>query len=108
MVKRNSTNVRSVVEDMPSDYTVSTIKDDALVIEDAPVYNEPEQMVSVRSRYPAHLIYTGQETGQRYEWKKPGDVVSVSAKDAPSLLAKVLGSGVCCGGGTRNSLFELA
>ena len=106
MVKRNSTNVRSLVSDV--DYTVSTIKDDALVIEDAPVYNEPEQMVSVRSRYPAHLIYTGQETGQRYEWKKPGDVVSVSAKDAPSLLAKVLGSGVCCGGGTRNSLFELA
>ena len=86
---------------------VPSIVDEPLVIAQEVVYNEPEQMLSVRSRFPAQLRYTGLVTGKRYEWAKSGDVVEVSALDAPSLLSKVLGSKPCCGGVTRNVMFEL-
>lgn len=99
MAKQRKPFVSSVV-----DYTVSS---EPLVIETEPVYNEPEQMVSVRSRFPAQLKYTGLVTGKRYEWMKSGDVVVVSAVDAPSLLSKILGGSPCCGGATRNVMFEL-
>jgi len=99
MAKRNSIGISSIVgEDVAP-----------LDIADVVMYNEPEQMQQVRSRFQAHLRYTGQVTGKLYEWMKAGDMVEVSAADVPMLLSKKLGQGGCCGSASRgNVLFELA
>ncbi len=70
------------------------------------LYNNTEELVSLRSVYDGRLVYTGQETGKRYEWDRAGSIVSVSAKDADYLLSKRFGGNPCCGGSTGRHLFE--
>lgn len=61
--------------------------------------------VPLRLRIPARYIAVGSVTGNRYEWQRAGDVVSVDSSDADVLLAKVV-RGLCCSG-TENNVFEL-
>ena len=64
--------------------------------------------VTIRSLFPAKMRYTGQVTGEPYEWAQAGSVVSVRIEDAPYLLSKKIGSTGCCGAGNGgNTLFEL-
>ena len=63
--------------------------------------------VSIRSLFPARLIYTGRVSGKSYEWAEAGRVVEVLSEDAPDLLSKRLGSGGCCGASNEpNRPFE--
>ena len=62
-------------------------------------YNK-EITVSLTSLLDARLVYTGQVTGQQYEWKKAGSVVEVNAYDSEILLAKRIGKDSCCGNST--------
>lgn len=63
--------------------------------------------VKVQSLIDAHLYYTGQISGELYEWSMAGTVVEVDERDVPELLTKRLGKKVCCGSGT-NLVFQLA
>ena len=63
--------------------------------------------VKVQSLIDAHLYYTGQVSGQLYEWNKAGAIVEVDEKDVPELLQKRLGKKTCCGSGD-NKVFQLA
>ena len=63
--------------------------------------------VSIRSLFPARLMYEGRVSGELYEWAEAGRVVAVQIEDAPYLLAKRLGSGGCCGASNEpNKPFE--
>ena len=65
--------------------------------------------IPIRSTFPATLRYEGRASGKPYVWQKSGDVVLVDTEDVPTLLAKRLGNGGCCGGSAEgNRLFELA
>lgn len=63
--------------------------------------------VKIESLIDAYLQYTGQETGQQYEWARAGTIISVREEDAPELLAKRLGKKTCCGNGD-NKIFQVA
>ena len=63
--------------------------------------------VRVQSLIDAHLYYTGQVSGELYEWRMAGTVVEVDERDVPELLSKRLGKKMCCGNGT-NLIFQLA
>ena len=64
--------------------------------------------VSITSLLDARLVYTGQVTGQQYEWKKAGSVVEVSVEDSEILLAKRIGRDSCCGNSTDGqAIFQL-
>lgn len=63
--------------------------------------------VKVQSLIDAHLYYTGQISGELYEWSMAGTVVEVDERDVPELLTKRLGKKMCCGSGT-NLVFQLA
>lgn len=65
--------------------------------------------VRVQSLISAHFIYNGRVSGQRYEWPKSGDIVSVLEEDVSDLLSKRLGAKSCCGDNTvGNQIFQLA
>lgn len=71
----------------------------------APIINSSTK---IRSLIDAHLIYNGQESGQRYEWNRAGAIVEVDEKDVPELLAKRLGGRTCCGSDREgNKIFEI-
>lgn len=63
--------------------------------------------VNIQSLLDSHIYYTGQVSGQLYEWIKAGAIVEVDERDVPELLKRRLGAKTCCGGGT-NSIFQLA
>lgn len=62
--------------------------------------------VQVQSLIDAHLYFTGQESGQLYEWGRAGAIVNVLEQDVPALLRKRLGKKTCCGNGD-NLVFQL-
>ena len=62
--------------------------------------------LEVESLIDAHLFYTGQVTGQLYEWVRAGSIVGVDEQDVPELLAKRLGAKLCCGG-NDNRIFQV-
>jgi hypothetical protein len=62
--------------------------------------------VKVQSLVDAHVYYTGQISGELYEWVKAGAIVEVDERDVPELLAKRPGKKPCCGG-ERKNIFEL-
>lgn len=64
-------------------------------------------LVKVQSLVDAHVYYTGQISGELYEWVKAGAIVEVDERDVPELLAKRPGKKPCCGG-ERKPIFELA
>jgi len=64
--------------------------------------------IEIQSLIEAHLYYTGQATGQLYEWKRSGDTVLVREEDVPELLKKRLGMKQCCGDQNGNRIFQLA
>lgn len=69
--------------------------------EDIITYREIQSLIA------SHLIYTGQISGQQYEWLKAGEVILVDNRDVPELIAKRLGAKLCCGGGDDNRIFEI-
>lgn len=64
-------------------------------------------LVKVQSLVDAHVYYTGQISGELYEWVKAGAIVDVDERDVPELLAKRPGKKPCCGG-ERKQIFQLA
>lgn len=65
------------------------------------------KLIKIQSLIESHIIYSGQVTGQRYEWSKAGAIVEVNELDVPELLAKRLGGSTCCGNKGGNVIFEL-
>lgn len=63
--------------------------------------------VKIQSLVDAHVYYTGQISGELYEWRKAGAIVDVDERDVPELLAKRPGKKPCCGG-ERKQIFQLA
>lgn len=66
-------------------------------------------MKKIRSLIDSHLIYSGRESGQQYEWMSAGNVMDVDERDVPELLAKRIGERSCCGGQFQmgNKVFEI-
>lgn len=62
---------------------------------------------NVQSLVEARIIYTGNITGNVYEWPKAGFIVPVDSRDVPELLSKRIGSRGCCGSQDGNKIFEL-
>ena len=65
-----------------------------------------EILVKVQSLIDAHIYYTGQVSGELYEWMKAGAVVDVHEQDVPELLAK-RSKKPCCGQ-EPSKFFQLA
>ena len=51
----------------------------------------------IQSLIDSRLIYTGQISGEQYEWQRAGDIIAVREEDAPELLSKRIGQRACCG-----------
>lgn len=66
------------------------------------------ESVSIQLLFPAHVIYTGAVSGQRYDFKEPGSVLSVDSRDVPAMLAYRIGTTSCCGGSdpSGNTVFQ--
>lgn len=62
----------------------------------------------VQCLFPAHVIYTGATSGQRYDFPGPGSVLEVDSRDVPAMLAYRIGTTNCCGGGNMdgNTVFQ--
>ncbi len=56
------------------------------------------ESVKVQCMFPAHVIYTGAVSGQRYDFPGPGSVLDVDSRDVPAMLAYRIGTTSCCGG----------
>lgn len=65
-------------------------------------------LVKVQCLFPAHVIYTGAVSGQRYDFPEPGSVLEVDSRDVPAMLAYRIGTTSCCGGSdpTGNTVFQ--
>lgn len=66
-------------------------------------------MKKIQSLIDSRLLYTGQISGEQYEWSRAGDIVVVDERDVPEMLAKRLGTRLCCGNNISdgNRIFEL-
>lgn len=66
------------------------------------------ESVKVQCLFPAHVIYTGAISGQRYDFPGPGSVLEVDSRDVPAMLAYRIGTTSCCGGSdpTGNTVFQ--
>lgn len=74
------------------------------------VENKPKVTINsleVESLIEAHLIYDGEASRRRYEWKRAGEIISVLEEDVPELLSKRLGAKQCCGDQGGNKIFQL-
>lgn len=73
------------------------------------VQEQTYNYIKVRSLLDSRLLYTGQVSGQQYEWSRAGSITEVDKRDVPELLAKRIGTGSCCGGQARdgNRVFEI-
>jgi hypothetical protein len=54
--------------------------------------------VKLQLNIDAHVSYTGQITGVKYEWERAGSIAVVDAQDASYLLEKRIKSQACCSG----------
>jgi hypothetical protein len=71
-------------------------------------YNKVENKVKLQSLLDACLIYTGQSSGKQYMWKKAGSIVEVDVEDSIVLLAKRIGTQLCCGNSSdTNKIFSI-
>ncbi len=63
----------------------------------------------VQLLFPAHVIYTGAVSGNRYDFPQPGSVLEVDSRDVPAMLAYRIGTTSCCGGSnpTGNTVFQV-
>ncbi len=57
------------------------------------------ELSKIQLLFPAHVIYTGAISGQRYDFPGPGSVLEVDSRDVPAMLAYRIGNSNCCGGG---------
>lgn len=66
-------------------------------------------LVKIQCIFPAHVIYTGAISGQRYDFPGPGSVLDVDDRDIPAMLAYRIGTTNCCGGGNvdGNRVFQV-
>lgn len=83
-----------------------------LKLREVPVVDTPKQPYNyrkVRSLIDSRLIYTGQISGEQYEWNRAGSNVDVDERDVPDLLTKRIGGNSCCGGQNTkgNQVFEI-
>ncbi len=56
------------------------------------------ESTKVQLLFPAHVVYTGAVSGQRYDFREPGSVLEVDSRDVPAMLAYRIGTTSCCGG----------
>ena len=66
-------------------------------------------LVKLQCLFPAHVIYAGAVSGQRYDFSGPGSVLEVDSRDVPAMLAYRIGTTSCCGGGNLdgNTVFQI-
>lgn len=66
------------------------------------------ESAKVQLLFPAHVIYTGAISGQRYDFLGPGSVLEVDSRDVPAMLAYRIGTTSCCGGSdpSGNTVFQ--
>ncbi len=65
--------------------------------------------VNVQSLFPARVIKVGAVSGERYDFKEAGSILSVDERDVDDLLAYRIGTTSCCGGSdpSGNTVFQL-
>lgn len=66
-------------------------------------------LVKIQCIFPAHVIYAGAISGQRYDFPGPGSVLDVDSRDVDAMLAYRIGTTNCCGGGNPdgNRVFQV-
>ncbi len=74
-----------------------------------PVVKDRIESARVQLLFPAHVIYTGAVSGQRYDFPAPGSVLEVDSRDVPAMLAYRIGTTSCCGGSdpSGNVVFQV-
>ena len=88
----------------PKSKHIDSIKEKVVVEKVVEPYNSYRK---IQSLIDSKLIYTGQISGEQYEWQRAGDIIVVKEEDVPELLSKRIGERTCCGEGLLgNKVFE--
>ena len=83
-----------------------TIGKPAVAVKTGKTYNSSRK-IKVQSLIAAHLKFTGQVTGESYEWPIAGAIVMVNEDDVPALLARRLKRKPCCGANQVGNVFQI-